>query len=172
MWPMVAGIGPVLGTGDLGFFVDPDSVRQTWFYRDGAAGLRDRDGRESIIQRVTGSAYRLSRPAPPVAVIYSGQTASSGEAVAVAFRARPLTRSFGIPTWGLSTANAGFPLSDGGTIYLTVAVDGDRSGTLYGDSLQPDEPVTWSVVDPTSTGDRAAQAAAIWLRAQQACSVA
>jgi hypothetical protein len=40
MWPMVAGIGPVLGTGDLGFFVGPDSVRQTWFYRDGAAGLR------------------------------------------------------------------------------------------------------------------------------------
>ena len=170
MWPMVAGIGPVLGAGDLGFFIDPDSVRQTWFYRDGAAGLRFSDGRESAIQRVTGSAYRLSRPAPPAAVIYSGQTASSGEAVAVAFRARPLTRSFGIPTWGLSTANAGFPLSDGGTIYLTVAVDGDRSGTLYGDSLQPDESATWSVIDPTSTGDRAAQAAATWLRAQQTCT--
>ena len=105
-----------------------------------------------------------------MAVIYGERTASSGKAVAVAFRARPLTRSFGVPTAGLSTANAGFTLSDGGTIYLTVAVDGDRSGTLYGESLQPDERVVWSVIDPTSTGDGAAQAATAWLRAQQACS--
>jgi carboxyl-terminal processing protease len=168
MWPMIAGIGPVLGAGDLGFFVDPDSVKQVWFYRGGAAGVRLRDGRESIVQTVSG-VYGLAGPPPPVAVIYGSRTASSGEAVAVAFRARPLTRSFGTPTAGLSTANAGYQLSDGGTIFLTVAVDGDRSGKLYGDVLSPDQPATWNVIDPTSASDGAAQAASAWLLTQQAC---
>ncbi len=39
MWPMVAGLGPILGEGVLGFFVDPDSVVDTWTYADGASAL-------------------------------------------------------------------------------------------------------------------------------------
>lgn len=36
LWPMVAGVGPIVGEGILGFFVDPDSVVQTWTYDAGA----------------------------------------------------------------------------------------------------------------------------------------
>jgi C-terminal processing protease CtpA/Prc len=170
MWPMVAGIGPVLGEGTLGAFVGPDSARQTWYYRDGASGVRLSDGRESVAHRVSGPPYRLFRPDPPVAVIYGPRTASSGEAVAVAFRGRPLSRSFGRETAGLSTANAGFPLSDGGVIFLTTSADADRTGRIYGGVLPPDHAVAWDVIDPSSTSDQAAQAAIAWLATQVACT--
>lgn len=63
------------------------------------------------------------------------------EAFTVAIRGRPHTRSFGEPTRGLSTANWGFPLSDGAVMNLTTAVFADREGTVYGSKLVPDENV-------------------------------
>jgi C-terminal processing protease CtpA/Prc len=170
MWPMIAGIGPVLGEGDLGSFVDPDSARSMWFYSDGAAGLRSSSGQASVLVSVSDGPYTLaaSEP-PPVAVLYGSYTASSGEAVAIAFRGRPLTRSFGQPTAGLSTANATYPLSDGALLVLTVATDVDRTGQLYGGQLEPDQVVSWTTIEPTSVYDSAATQAKDWLLAQSAC---
>ena len=68
--------------------------------------------------------------------------ASSGEATLIAFRRRPNTRSFGEATCGLSTANATYPLSDGGTLTLTTSVMADRIKTPFGDSIPPDEILT------------------------------
>jgi hypothetical protein len=45
-------------------------------------------------------------PAPPVAVLTGPLTASAGEFVTVAFRARPQTRSFGLPTAGYDNCAA------------------------------------------------------------------
>jgi C-terminal processing protease CtpA/Prc len=146
MWPMIAGLGPVLGEGTLGFFIDPvDGIEFTWEYRNGIA---TNGGQENA--RVTAP-YRLRKGAPRVAVLYDNAVASSGEATAVAFRRRPNTRSFGTPTCGLSTANLAFPLSDGASLYLTVSVMVDRARTIYGDSIEPDELIS----DRTQVADRA-----------------
>src|SRR5688572_20773930 len=37
MWPMIAGVGPVLGEGVIGYFIDPTGETSTWEYRDGAS---------------------------------------------------------------------------------------------------------------------------------------
>ena len=170
MWPMIAGIGPVLGEGDLGSFVDPDSVRSIWYYADGAAGMRFPSGQKSVAAAVSDTAYKLAAvEPPPVAVLYGPYTASSGEALAIAFRGRSLSRSFGEPTSGLSTANATYPLSDGALLVLTVATDVDRTGQIYGGELQPDQPVSWTTIEPTSVYDTAAAQAKEWLLAQSAC---
>lgn len=159
MWPMLAGVGPVLGDADtLGFFVDADSVVTSWFYTNGQAGTG-----ESLVIAQADSVYELVNPDPYVAVITDGLTASSGEAVAVAFRERPRTRSFGEPTWGVSTANAAFQLGDGAVIFLTVATMADRTGRLYGEEVVPDQPVTPSS-DPAE--DAALDAAVTWLQGQ------
>jgi Peptidase family S41 len=159
MWPMVAGIGPILGEGTPGFFVDPDTVISPWFYEAGAAGV------DSMVVAFADPPYTLVSQLPWVAVLTDSLTASSGEAVAVAFRARDGARSFGGSTWGVSTANAAFPLDDGAVIFLTVATMADREGTLYGQELIPDE-----LVVGTKTGDRvtdaALDAAMVWLLAQ------
>jgi hypothetical protein len=151
MWPMIAGVGSVLGEGVAGYFVAPFGAPPThWGYEHGAAFLGDNE----MVR--TSAPYALIASAPRVAVLTDGAVASSGEAVAVAFRARPNTRSFGSPTCGLSTANQGFRLSDGGMLLLTVSVMADRTVTQYGDVLVPDEFV--------SGDSEVVQSAIAWLR--------
>jgi C-terminal processing protease CtpA/Prc len=112
----------------------------------------------------------LRRASPPVAVLTGQLTASSGEAVAIAFRARPSTRSFGAPTFGVSTANVGIRLSDGAVLNLTVSTMGDRTGRLYGAAVPPDEAVAGPPAPVPGAGDAVMDAAAAWLHAQPACA--
>lgn len=159
MWPMVAGVGPVLGMDTVGFFVYPDSVETAWVYYEGWAGIET-----EAIARATDW-YELGVPQPHVAVLTDSLTASSGEAVAVAFRQREGARSFGEATWGVSTGNAAFPLNDGSVIFLTVATMADRTGTVYGGALVPDDEVAGSKTGDPATDD-VLSAALQWLDAQ------
>jgi carboxyl-terminal processing protease len=149
MWPMIAGVGPILGEGVAGYFIDPAGAETAWEYRDGASWSGG-----SQVERVAAP-YRLRRDNPRVAVLIDNAVASSGEATFVSFRARPNTRSFGVATCGLSTANRVFVLSDGARLNLTAAVMADRSRTRYGDSIAPDETV--------SDGSEAVARAIAWL---------
>ncbi len=143
----------MLGDGVVGSFVVPGQGPVEWAYRDGAAML---GGRVQV--PAPAAPYRLRTPAPPVAVLTDRSTASSGEAVAVAFRGLRNARSFGEATAGLSSANENYTLPDSAMILLTVALDADRTGTVYGGPLAPDEPV------PGAPGADAPLAAALrWL---------
>jgi hypothetical protein len=135
MWPMVAGVGSVLGEGVLGFFVDPTGATSTWTYQNGVAA------NGGVPNSHVTASYVLLHPAPRVAVLTDRGVASSGEAVTVAFRGRPQTRSFGSATCGLSTSIRGFTLSDGAVLGLNTSVDADRNRVSYGDVIQPDEGV-------------------------------
>jgi len=150
MWPMIAGLGPVLGDGDAGAFIDPDDGIIWWGYRGGASI----SGGTALV--TVPNPYRLFRQNPRVAVLTNCAVASSGEATTIAFRARPDTRSFGTATSGVSTANRGYPLTGGGTLQLTVSTMADRTGRKYGDVVMPDEVIT----DPTETVRRAVE----WLQ--------
>jgi C-terminal processing protease CtpA/Prc len=169
MWPMLAGIGPVLGEGEVGRFVAPDGAVSRWWHRDGQAGFVPPGGTASVLARVSAAPYRLKRPMPPVAVLTGPVTASSGEAVVTAFRGRPDTRSFGRSTAGLSTANLAYRLSDGAVINLTVSTFADRTGRVYGESIAPDEviPVSSTTRDPAT--DLTLRTAVQWLREQPPC---
>jgi len=158
MWPMLAGIGPVLGNGTAGSFVFPagtttprfaPGATMTWSYSGGAARA---DGQPKVSVTVP---YALLAPAPRVAVLQDGGTGSSGEAMAISFIGRPDARSFGAATFGVSSANLGYSLSDGGTLQLLVGLDRDRNGTTYGGSVAPDV--------PTEGPAEAVAAAVAWL---------
>ena len=136
MWPMLAGIGPILGEGVVGHFIDPDDNQYAWEYRNGtsiSSGFR-------VIQAL--NPYQLINPKPRVAVLLDNGVASSGEAVAIAFVGRENTRSFGSPTCGLSTANAGYTLSNDAQLLLTVSYMADRNKNLFGTPVPPDEAVS------------------------------
>ena len=137
MWPMLAGIGPLLGDGVAGSFVAPDGGNPVhWAFREGVMTL---GGRVHVAAPQTP--YQMRRPGSPVAVLTDGNTASSGEAVAISFRGLPNARSFGAATGGFSSANQNYSLPDSATILLTVALDADRTGAVYGGPVPPDEPV-------------------------------
>ncbi|RRU25589.1 hypothetical protein EGJ34_00545 [Stenotrophomonas sp. 278] len=145
MWPMLAGLEPLLRGQTPGYFLRVDGSRDAW---------RN--------DTTTASTTVPDLGQVPVAVLISGRTSSSGEAMVVAFRGRANTRSFGAPTFGVPTANAGHRLADGTMLQLTGALFVDRNGKGDGRSLVPDESVR-----ELGVGDRTRQAAVDWLRQQR-----
>ena len=137
MWPMLTGIGPILGDGIVGSFVAADG-NMTWFYQDGRTGTRNPAGLETV-SLTLDDAPVLMAPSAPVAVLVDSSTASSAEAITIAFHGRPETRFFGTRTAGKSTAVQPFKLDDGAELYLTTAIDADRTGKPYPNGFTPDE---------------------------------
>lgn len=142
MWPMVSGLLPLLGTGSPGAFRDRDGLDTPW-----------------EVNAIEGCVVTIPRDVR-IAVLIGPRTASSGEAVAVAFSGRPNTRSFGLPTAGLSTANVGFGLPDEGILSLTTAMNVDRAGKTFPAGVSPDVPVAQE-----GQVDEALKAALAWLGA-------
>ncbi|MFI5759713.1 S41 family peptidase [Streptomyces sp. NPDC051563] len=155
MWGPLAAVGPVLGDGDVGAFVEADGKRTPWTIQSGTP-------RQYLT--TWGPAAPLARTAPAVAVLTSSRTASAAEAVAIAFRVRPDTRSFGQSTRGVPTGNDSHSLPDGALILLTQAREADRTGRIHNGPLPPDEQVPDDTRDLGSSQDRTLEAAARWLR--------
>jgi carboxyl-terminal processing protease len=169
MWPMIAGLGPLLGDGVIGFFLYPNDVRIEWSYTNGAAIEGNREGvldlpgaLEPNVAKISGESYRLFEVNPAVAVLTGPRTASSGEAVTVAFQGRPRTRSFGASTCGVSTGNDVFSLSDGAAMFLTTCVMADRLGRPYGGAIPPDQEIA-GASEQSNFQDPVVQAALAWL---------
>ena len=165
LWPMLAGVGPLLGEGVLAASVYPDGRQVPVWHRDGQAGFGD------YTQLRVRSPYRLSGTDVPVAVLLGPATASSAEVLAVAFRSRPGTRSFGAATRGLSAGNRTFALADGAALVLTVAATRDNSGRVYAGPIVPDEAQARSE-QPSgaeSSADAVLAAAVAWLGAGDSC---
>lgn len=166
---MLAGIGPLLGDSIIGRFgAEPSS--QSWYYDAGLSGLRSEAGKIDTLAQVTVSPVMLRDAVPPLAILIDGGTGSSGEALAVAFRGRPNTRSFGSPTAGFATVNRGSRLADGANMVVTTGYYTDRRGFQYPDRLQPDSLVTGTYTGWPFPTDRVAEAAALWLRSQSTCA--
>ncbi|WIX76698.1 S41 family peptidase [Amycolatopsis carbonis] len=155
MWPMLTVLAPLLGDGVVGSFSGPGVAPVTWSVRDGRAV------RGGSAPAAETNPVRLTRPRPPIAVLTSKLTSSSGEATLVAFRGMPGVETFGAPTGGAATGNEVFDLSDGAQLLITTVVDVDRTGRIYGNvPIEPDHSVP-----PADAEAVAAQ----WVRAQGGC---
>src|SRR5260370_17578773 len=95
MWRMLAGLKPSLGTSGLGTVEASAGSSPPW-----VAG-------QSVDVEPPSSLAGLESAG--VAVLTGPQTASSGEAVTMAFRGRPHTPPFGQPPPASSTANSAYP---------------------------------------------------------------
>jgi hypothetical protein len=167
MWPMLLGVGPLLGAVSVGSFVDADGGVLGWWYENGLAGASPAGYRSTYIG-LTRAPYTLRVPNPAIAVLTDSLTASSGEAIVVAFRGRPQTRSFGGATYGVPTGNLAFRLSDNAVLVLTVVVDADRTGKQYESAIAPD--VVIPQTGAPAADDATVLAATSWLATQSACT--
>jgi carboxyl-terminal processing protease len=163
VWPMLAGIGPLLGEGDLGAFQARGGSPTPWFYKSGKAGIRSEQGEEISAEIKQPSVFKNP---PPVAVLLDRATGSSGEVVAISFAGRPRTRSFGEHTAGLTTANEPQRLGDGALLILCVALEVDRNGKQYPNGLDPDSALPAPSARPAEGKDVVVQAAIDWLAGQ------
>ncbi len=166
MWPMLAVVGPVLGDGDVGAFVDARGRRFVWSVQGGRPHL---DGAAMGWSASASVGTGTETGITPVAVLVSRSTASSGEALTVAFRGRPATRSFGEDTAGVPTGNQPHRLSDGAVLNLTVFEDADRTGRTYDGPIPPDEVVVHHL-GRDGKHDPVLEAATTWLSKQPACA--
>jgi carboxyl-terminal processing protease len=168
-WPMLAGIGPLLGEGVCGYFVS-SGERIPITYRDGSAF----QGRH-VLCRVSGEGYRTQCSRKSIVVLTGRRTVSAGEIVALAFKGKEKTFLFGEPTAGLTTANATYSLSDRSMLVLTVCQEADHTGRICEGSIVPDRIISSSTQDPhpsdahpqvPSSTDPVKAAAISWLMAQ------
>lgn len=158
LWPMLAGLGPLLGDGEAGASIGLDGERKSFWYEGGRAGLG-----EFVQLRIRDEAYRVRRANPPVAVLTNEDTASAGEMLTAAFAARPLTRSFGEATRGATTGTRTFQLSDGAALILAVASTSDTNGRIYSGPIAPDEIVSAAESGLPLAEQPAVRAAGTWL---------
>jgi C-terminal processing protease CtpA/Prc len=161
-WPMLTGIGPLLGDGVCGYFVQ-DSRSVPISYHDGSA-LQGRHVR----CRVSSKGYHLQHKDNFIVVLIGGRTISAGETAALAFKGKTQTCFIGEPTRGLTTANALYPLSDKSMLVLTVCQEADHNGRICQGRIQPDQYIeparTTADADPAK--DAAKDAAISWLMGQ------
>ncbi|MEP6712999.1 MAG: S41 family peptidase [Ferruginibacter sp.] len=149
MEPMIAGLGPLFSSDKLGSLIDVNNKPDSWYYKDG---------------RYWGDGYEgwsVSNPVIltsklPIAVLTSNQTGSSGEIVAISFIGNANTKSFGQPTWGLTTGNGIFDLMDGARMMLASTIMADRNGNLYHGRIDPDEMIEQSNANKDDMGIKTA----------------
>lgn len=158
-WPMLAGIGPLLGEGCYGYFVSASSgERIPISYRNGSAF----QGRH-VVCRVSNQGYKTQSSHKSIVVLTGHRTISAGEIVALAFKGREQTCLIGEPTAGLTTANATYSLSDRSMLILTVCQEADHNGQICRGSIVPDKLVAAS---ERPAEDPARAAALAWLQGQ------
>lgn len=157
-WPMIAGLGPLIGDGVFGYFLTTNIINnQECYYVKGKAG----HGKYEEI--VIPKPYKLKYRNKKIAVLIGPNTASSGELVTISFIGKQGSRLFGEPTAGLTSANSPIKLSDDATLWLTTSIDADRNSKKYGGKILPDENVPFNGTKYNTYDDPVIQAAIKWL---------
>jgi carboxyl-terminal processing protease len=156
-WPMLAGIGPLLGDGVYGYFV-ASGERIPISYYDGSAF----QGRHVICRVSENHGYHTYAAHKSIVVLTGRRTVSAGEIVALAFKGREQTCLIGQPTAGLTTANATYSLSDRSVLVLTVCQEADFAGRICDGRIQPDQLIP--AADTRTDPDTARSAAIAWLQ--------
>lgn len=154
MEPMIAGLGPLFNQSKLGALIDVNDRFDYWYYENGKYYWDSVDG-------MTVSNPFKPATSLPIAVLTSSQTGSSGEIVVISFIGNTRTKSFGQPTWGLTTGNGDFRLADGAKILLASTVMADRNDNRYDSSIHPDHFIE---DDPSTEVDEVLSAAIKWIR--------
>ena len=133
-WPMLAGLGPLLGDGVLGYFVS-DNERIAFSYNSGIV-FQGKHSRCAVSQP-----YNCRAAENKIIILTGNNTASAGEIVALAFKGKDNVYLYGEPTAGLTTANATYNLSDGSLLVLTVCKEADRNGKICDGRILPDKAI-------------------------------
>ncbi|RYY18454.1 MAG: hypothetical protein EOP41_10615 [Sphingobacteriaceae bacterium] len=162
MYEMLAGLGLLLGDGKVGGFVDQHrKPEESWILKEGNIYL-DSAQVSNIPNNV--QLKKVKRKPLPIAVLLSGQTASSGEVVAISTAGRQNTIRIGENSAGYTTSNKGFEINSQAGLNLAVDFDADRTGRIYRDYITPEIIVTGGDNFKNLEKDEKVKAALNWLK--------
>lgn len=126
VYPMLRGLGSILGDSVLGYFVSPEKEVSFSAY-GGQAGLIN-----------LTEQYHVKYARCSLAIVIDKETASSGELLAIAFKSIDRAVFFGQPTAGYTTSNQTFPLPDRSLLVLSVGYFTDSKKKKYIPNVSPD----------------------------------
>ncbi|MCB0760847.1 MAG: hypothetical protein KDC12_04935 [Flavobacteriales bacterium] len=129
MYAMIAGLGPFFGEGPLGF--DMGKIKEPWYYKQ-----RDTEGKWEYIT-LSDSIYEFENKLP-LECLVSESTGSAGEALAISLLTYPNMRLTGTPTYGFTSGNEMFFLSDSACLNLTTSIMADYRSKPYPNGLRDD----------------------------------
>ncbi|HXC07024.1 MAG TPA: S41 family peptidase [Bacteroidia bacterium] len=134
MYPMIAGLGPLLGNGKLGSFVYPKRKHSSaWTYVDGKCGSHT----HTLVH--VKDYYVLKRSGVKIAVLIGPNTASSGEMTLMSFIGKSNVKTFGVPTGGYTSSNGKYKLPGGSCLFLADSYTADRNNKIYTSKINPDQ---------------------------------
>jgi len=132
MYPMIAGLGPLVGEGKLGSFIIPQGKGYSWSYSNGRA----------IVKTTTITAvknpYLLKNPNTKIAILIGPDTASSGEMTAISFVGKSNIKLVGTQSAGYTTGNGVYKLPDGSSLVIASAFIADKNNKKYPAAIVPD----------------------------------
>lgn len=132
MWPMYLGLAPILKEGVSGYFINSKGKYIEWVFKDNSVF----EGKSKNLE--LKNSYKIKANNIKIAVLISSYTGSSGEAIALMFKKLPNTSFFGEDSYGLTTGNSIYNMSDGAKIVLTTSIFADREKEEYGKKIKPD----------------------------------
>lgn len=134
MYPMIAGLGPLLDEGTLGYFKHMnDKKMHTWKYKNGEAILN-----QKVLCKVE-KPYYLKNSNIRIIVLIGPNTKSSGEMTIISFMGKTNVTLIGQATGGYTTGNQSHTLSDGSILNLCSSFCYDRTLNRIIGKIQPQE---------------------------------
>lgn len=140
MHPMMAGIAPLIGNGIVGSLTN--LAHEKLFDWE----IKDANFIYGGYQAVTLPDNIKFKTMPPIAVLTSRWTVSSGEIVATAIKGRPGTRFFGEATGGYTTNNSWDIFGDEIILNISTGIFADRNGKTYEHYIPVDVDIPFEVI--------------------------
>ena len=133
MYPMLSGLGCLLGDGEIGYEVDlTDTIVRTWYIQQGNFVLNDFPLTNLEPTSIKGIDEM------PVVILIGPVTASSGSNTAIAFKGRRNVIFMGEATAdGYTTSNGYFQFAPNFFMNFAVAYVADRNMRLYPNNVEP-----------------------------------
>lgn len=132
MYPMVTGIGPLIGDGIVGKLVSlSNETLFNWEIKNGNFIYNVPD----VVRLEENPKFKTL---PKIAVLTSRWTISSGEIVATCLKGRPNTKFFGEATGGYTTNNNWEIINEQVILAISTGIYCDRNGVVYDKNIPVD----------------------------------
>lgn len=126
IYPMLVGLGPILGKGVKAYKMDSDSIVEEFFY------WKNEAEHMTLIDDLKFLDKNL-----PTAIIIGEETGSAGELLTLCFRGNPLTTIIGQNSYGVSTGVTPVIMPDSFVIAVANNLMTDRNKMGNGEAIRP-----------------------------------
>ncbi|OEY72789.1 hypothetical protein APR40_11105 [Salegentibacter salarius] len=134
MWPMLISLTPFLENEILGYFLIEEKWHE-WSKQENQIINGSSNQTKKFIDAPLE--YKLKNENLKIAVLINGNTASSGEAAAIALMSNPNVKFFGNNTAGYTTSNSTITLKNNDVLILTSGVMADYTKKEYWNGVKP-----------------------------------